>query len=85
VKAARDLTQERLTVIEISGSDGNSYRHRDELKITQFTRAGGRGSEIRARTDSDLTGIFIIVHPIRPSSRPATKYPVKTTKPCCGS
>jgi hypothetical protein len=35
MKAASDLTQERLTVVEISGGDGSSYRHRRELKVTQ--------------------------------------------------
>ena len=39
MKAASDLAQERLTVVEISGSDGSSYRHRGELEVTQSTRA----------------------------------------------
>src|ERR1700687_2929119 len=43
MKAASDLTQERLTVVEISGSDGGSYRHRGELEVTQSTRAGRGG------------------------------------------
>jgi len=43
MKAASDLTQERLTVVEISGSAGSSYRHCGELEVTQSARAGGRG------------------------------------------
>jgi hypothetical protein len=42
MKAASDLTQERLTVVEISGSDGSSYRHRDKLEVTQSIRTGRR-------------------------------------------
>jgi hypothetical protein len=43
MKAATDLTQERLTVVEISGSDRSSYRHGGELEATQHTRVGRRG------------------------------------------
>src|SRR6266404_3292148 len=43
MKAASDLAQERLTVVEISGSDGSSDRHRGELEVTQSTRAGRGG------------------------------------------
>src|ERR1700687_5438792 len=50
MKAASDLTQERLTVVEVSGSDGSSYRHRDELEVTQSTR-GGRGGLGDTRAD----------------------------------
>jgi hypothetical protein len=40
MEAVSDLTQERLTVVKIGGSDGSSYRHRDELEVTQSIRAG---------------------------------------------
>jgi hypothetical protein len=43
LKAASDLTQERLTVVEIRGSDGSSDRHRGELEITQSIGAGRFG------------------------------------------
>src|SRR5260370_1120116 len=33
VKAPSYLTQERLTVVEISGGDGGSYRHRGEWSL----------------------------------------------------
>src|SRR6266404_3973419 len=43
MKAASDLAQERLTVVEVSGSDGSSDRHRGELEVTQSARAGRLG------------------------------------------
>ena len=56
MKAASEPTQERLTVVEISGSDGSSWRHRDELEMTQSTRDGRRGLLERRGIDSDLIG-----------------------------
>jgi hypothetical protein len=59
MKAASDLTQERLTVVEISGSDGSSYRLVTSCRLLSPPEPAEVGSETRARTDPDLTGISI--------------------------
>jgi hypothetical protein len=64
MKAASDLTQERLTVVEISGSDDSSYRHRRELEVTQSTRAGRRGLEDMRADRFGLNWDFRFTSPI---------------------